>query len=148
MKLILKNSTILFQNKNYQELSTVSVLNTPTSFFVLEGGSAISTGGTDSRNNLYVNVYQVTAGTTYYVKSTTVQSGNVGLVAVGIAFGTNLLTGSGSISNSILLKRIDTTTVSDFNIEFTPSQNGYVYITEIDYRERESPVACLSSVFE
>ena len=149
MKLILKNSTILFQNKNYQEINPTSVLNTPSAYYVIDNGSRVDTGGSGDGNILYVNVYQVTAGTTYYIKSITVQTNPSTMLSasVGIAFGTNLLNSSGNISNHELIKSFDVrdTTLGDFTVEFTPNQNGYIYITEVNITSE--PSVCLSSLF-
>lgn len=148
MKLIFKNSTILFQNKNYQEVSSVSVLNSPTSFYVY--GSTLGAGASGGGNELYVKVYPVSAGETYYVKSLpgeVIPNSQSSTSSVTITFGTNLLSSTGVISNPQVIKTITIkdTTLSDFNVEFTPEQNGYIYVTEIN--EASLPAVCLSSVF-
>lgn len=154
MKLILKNSEILFKTREPQELTPVSVLNSPRAFYVIADGSRVSGGSEGGGNVLYVNIYQVTAGTTYHIKSSAVNPNpSSGMtVEVGIAFGTNLLSQNGNISNSQLIKAYDIRSMQlyDFDVAFTPSQNGYIYITEINETQSSTPGigVCLSSVFE
>lgn len=134
MKLVLKNSELVFKNKIYTEVALNSVLNTPTGFYVASGKVIAGTPGQGT--NLYVNVYAVTAGTTYYLKSTEwIPNSERTSINIVSAFGTNLLTGAGNISDNqnVAVYNPADTSVNGILTSFTPAQNGYIYVSTYDY---------------
>ena len=55
-----------------------------------------------------------------------------------------MLTSKGEIQKYSLIKVIDTKTDEAFVIKFTPTQDGYIYISEYD----KAPVKCLSRLYK
>lgn len=129
------------------EVELKSVLNEPQSYYVYN--SKVSAGGAPG-DEMYVNIYEVSEGITYYVKSLNgwhPSSTSTLSIPVDISFGTNLLNDTGEIVNCQLIKSINTSdeSLQPFTIEFTPNQNGYIYMTEVNVPEYK--VKCLTSLF-
>lgn len=144
MQVIFKNSKILFQNKEYRKLDATSTLNTPTSFYVTS--KRVAYGGNGGGERLYVDIFAVTAGVEYTIRSAEGWTpGDAGLTGdQQICFGTNLLTGSGNITNAVVIKTFNSQAAA-YSLTFTPASNGYVYVTQYNYTA--VPAICISEVY-
>ena len=147
MRVIFKNSKLLFKNKQYTQINPTSTLNTPTSFYV--DSKKVKAGGNGGGVRLFVDVFQVSANTEYTIKSAQGwQPGNAGLVGYQqICFGTNLLAGTGDISDAVVVKTFNSQSQA-YSMTYTPSANGYLYVTQFNYTNLTPQVICISEVYE
>lgn len=126
MKVIIKNGTLEFQRAVATEVQPTNVI---ASSYVNTNGSVAQ-----STDVMWVNVYALTAGNTYLIKgdpdwnsgTTTV------MVSCAIGTGTNHLTSRGSISNFSSLFTIPANDPSLPNLTITPSDDIYLYVTNIN----------------
>lgn len=144
MQVIFKNSKLLFQNKEYHKLDATSTLNTPSSFYV--SSKKVVSGGSGGGVRLYVDVFSVTAGVEYTIRSAEGWTpGDAGLTGnQQICFGTNLLSAAGNINNAVVIKEFNSQSPS-YSLTFTPASNGYVYVTQYNYTA--VPAICISEVY-